>query len=392
MKNSTTGKWISLAWAAVGAGLRRASSLCSDGAGALHRECVATMPWKLAAVLSLAGVGASPLFVFLHIAKTGGTAMEHYLHRAHGDAHCSLRPKDLSLRDRTASHHDYAEVWFRNSASLLARCAVISGEFDWTFVDVLKGSTNRTVVPFTLLRDPLERVVSWYSMKLREFRADPRRKKCLWPHDDAAHVYVNGTAADFLEVLTSPRAGSTCLSDEAIACCLRTASVPRKCMEGGLCGQGRNLAALILAGVDEASVTPFDGDTLCRTSRAQGVTRVAMQIDSGDALLARAALNMRQLAFVGFTSDLSLAQCAYLDVALDATTEPAQRQALSNLREHDCQGVHDAAPRDEPHKYAAELPFDLRDRIIECNKLDVQLYRWARAAAPKSRGRSRYRT
>ena len=216
-------------------------------------------------------------------------------------------------------------------------------------------------------------------MKLRDLRRSATKEVSLASRH-AAHGYATGPPIS--GGVTNPRAGSTCLSEEAIARCLRTASVPRKCMEGGLCGQGRNLAALILAGVDEASVTPFDGDTLCRTSRAQGVTRVAMQIDSGDALLARAALNMRQLAFVGFTSDLSLAQCAYLDVALDATTEPAQRQALSNLREHDCQGVHDAAPREEPHKYAAELPFDLRDRRPSAT-VDVQLYRWVGAAAPR---------
>ena len=350
--------------------------------------------WKFAATFPLA-VGASPLLVFMHIVKTGGTAMEHFLHRVHGDAHCSLRPKDLSLHDRTVSHHDYAEVWYRNSASLLARCAVISGEFDSSFVDVLRSSTNRTVVPFTLLRDPLERVVSWYSMKLHDLRADRRREACLWPDDDAARVLANGTAADFLEVLTSPRARSTCLSKEAIACCLRASLVPRKCMEGGLCGQGRNLATLVLAGVDEASVSPFDGDTLCRTSAARGVTRAAMQIDSlgGEALLARAAQNMRRLAFVGFTSDLPSAQCAYLDIALNATTEPAQQQAISSLRQHDnCQAAA-ALPRDASHNYAAELPVDLRDRILEYNRLDVQLYRWARdeaALKPNLRGRLRY--
>ncbi len=88
----------------------------------------------------------SPLFVFMHVVKTGGTAMEKWLARVHGDdARCSLRPKDT--RDP-----DYATFWRRHRGELLTRCAVVTGEFDFSFVEVVRASTNRTIIPLTVLR------------------------------------------------------------------------------------------------------------------------------------------------------------------------------------------------------------------------------------------------
>ena len=68
---------------------------------------------------------------------------------------------------------------------------------------------------------------------------------------------------------------------------------------------------MIFAGSDDAGAVPFRGD-LCRTAASKKRTRIALQLDDGAELLARAIGNAKRFAHVGVSSNLSATQCAYL--------------------------------------------------------------------------------
>ena len=333
----------------------------------------------------------SPLPVFIHIVKTGGTRMEQFLHTVHGDAHCNLRPY------QNGGHSDYAQSWLENKEMLLHRCAVISGEFDWSFVEVMRQS-SRKILPFVLLRHPADRVASWYQMRRNQFH---NTIPCVFPNiSGTVNTSLTGLShtevlVNALHVLTSAReAPRACLSDEATMCCMRESSVPRKCMEGGNCGAARNLMTMVMAGVQQASTVPFSGD-LCRTTTSRDVTLAAMQLDKdgGEQLMSRAIQNMKKLSFIGFSSYLPAAQCTYLSL-LDEGTSGLSKEALaSTKRNFSCPQpgiivklLGDAggdAPTSHielgPGKHEKDLPDALWQQLLEVNQLDVRLYEWALA-------------
>ena len=99
---------------------------------------------------------------------------------------------------------------------------------------------KRREISAQVLRHPAERVASWYAMRLRQFRG---RVPCV----DAPAS--NGSAlARVLDVLTDARSQTVCASETSLRCCLRESNVPRKCMQGGVCGAARNLMTMIFAG------------------------------------------------------------------------------------------------------------------------------------------------
>lgn len=85
-----------------------------------------------------------PRIIFLHIPKTAGQSVHEYLlGNFPKDAVCPARVNDQMKTLSTAE---------------LARYQVFSGHFDWSAFDALEGP--RFV--FTILRDPMERLLSFY--------------------------------------------------------------------------------------------------------------------------------------------------------------------------------------------------------------------------------------
>ena len=74
---------------------------------------------------------------------------------------------------------------------------------------------------------------------------------------------------------------------------------------------------MVLAGSDDAGAVPFRGD-LCRTATSKKRTRIALQLDDGAELLARAIENAERFAHVGVSSNLSATQCVYLSLLEDS--------------------------------------------------------------------------
>ena len=296
---------------------------------------------------------ALPLFVL--IVKTGGTEMEAFLHRLHGDARCSLRPKD------DGRESDYAAYFARERARLLDACAVISGEVDWSFVDVVTNATNRTVLPFTLLREPTERAASYAQMRLRQF--------------GGAMPCVPGAPSTLGAAVTALADGEWCATAAARRCCLAQ-RVPRKCLEAGICGAARNLMTQILAGVDAAGVAPFDA-ALAETPDARENARAALQADAdgGERLLAAARAHASALAFAGFTRDLPGAFCAYLRLGPPGVGATVAR----NEMKRQC----GQRPAPAPAKYARAMPGPAYAALEAANALDARLYAWAAAAGTR---------
>ncbi|MDJ0750990.1 MAG: sulfotransferase family 2 domain-containing protein [Woeseiaceae bacterium] len=86
----------------------------------------------------------TPRIIFLHIPKTAGQSVHEYLVRNFpADSICPARVND-QLR--------------RLPAGELDRYRVFSGHFDWSAFDTLTGPK----FIFTILRDPLERLLSFY--------------------------------------------------------------------------------------------------------------------------------------------------------------------------------------------------------------------------------------
>ncbi len=82
--------------------------------------------------------------IFLHIPKTAGQSVHAALVDAFGEkAVCPARVNDQLKLMSISELHQYR---------------VFSGHFDWTMLDCLKGPTY----VFTVLRDPLERLLSFY--------------------------------------------------------------------------------------------------------------------------------------------------------------------------------------------------------------------------------------
>jgi hypothetical protein len=89
-------------------------------------------------------VNREPKVIFLHIPKTAGQSVHEYLLRNFSnELVCPARVNDQLTQ---------------YSAAELNRYQVFSGHFDWSAFDLLEG--ERFV--FTILRDPLERLLSFY--------------------------------------------------------------------------------------------------------------------------------------------------------------------------------------------------------------------------------------
>ena len=206
-------------------------------------------------------------------------------------------------------------------------------------------------------------------MRLRQFRG---RVPCV----DAPAS--NGSAlARVLDVLTDARSQTVCASETSLRCCLRESNVPRKCMEGGICGAARNLMTMVLAGSDDAGAVPFRGD-LCRTAASKKRTRIALQLDDGSELLARAIENAKRFAHVGVSSNLSATQCVYLSL-LEDSGAALSRTKMKTLRAQSCEGD---AVRHEGANYERDLGPALWRRLLAYNRLDLELFEWARRRRP----------
>lgn len=88
--------------------------------------------------------------VFLHIPKTAGQSV-----------HAALQASFDESRICPARVNEQLK---RLSIAALQRYQVFSGHFDWNALDCLKGPTYR----FTILRDPLERILSFYFFLRRQ--------------------------------------------------------------------------------------------------------------------------------------------------------------------------------------------------------------------------------
>lgn len=193
---------------------------------------------------------------------------------------------------------------------------------------------------------------------------------------------INGSALTrVLDALTDARSQpAVCESEASLQCCLSESNVPRKCMEGGVCGAARNLMSMILAGSDDAGAVPFRGD-LCRTDASKSRTAAALhQLDDegGVRLLARAIGNAKRFAHVGLSSDLSATQCAYLSLLEDSGAELSQTK-MKTLRAISCEGN---AVRHEGANYERDLGPALWGRLLAYSRLDLALFKWARRRPP----------
>ena len=109
-------------------------------------------PSQSPAVDGAALAARSPI-VFLHIPKTAGQTIHHALATMVGKAHVS------PIRTHTQAQG--------GARQMPAGHALYSGHIDWTEIDALPGDR----FTFTVLRDPRERIASFYFFLLKEAEA-----------------------------------------------------------------------------------------------------------------------------------------------------------------------------------------------------------------------------
>jgi hypothetical protein len=94
-----------------------------------------------------------PSIVFLHIPKTAGQSVHHFL--THFVAHDKIAPARVN------------EQLVTMSISEILKFQLFSGHMDWSLLDCLPNPK----FTFTVLREPVSRIVSFYLYLLREAKA-----------------------------------------------------------------------------------------------------------------------------------------------------------------------------------------------------------------------------
>lgn len=120
----------------------------------------------------------SPRVVFLHIPKTAGQSVHTYLHGLFGPD--AIAPARVNTQ------------LFRMSVPEIRRYRVYSGHLDWCLLDCLPEP--RFV--FTILRDPMDRILSFY-LYLREEATRLSPEELAQPHHQGMHAALTLTPDEY---------------------------------------------------------------------------------------------------------------------------------------------------------------------------------------------------
>ena len=101
-----------------------------------------------------------PRFVFLHQVKTGGKTVEKFLLRKFGSNY--VKTTQLFLDETSNNIFDVLKSTDKQKIAALNNAKVISGHFPYGLHNLLDGPARY----FTLLRDPVNRIRSYYAYSL----------------------------------------------------------------------------------------------------------------------------------------------------------------------------------------------------------------------------------